>query len=249
MKKVLFIAIVTILVTHAHSVYAYTYSRTPSGVSAENPVTFNMELSNVSELGSDILTNGSFWGLELYGDGMTTSNVLIGCIPITDTLLSETITLPVGDYQGVGIFGSSNVGCPSANQGGEFEPEPYTGGTVFTVLSGNTNQTWGSNNGFWGDTSIGDVTTAMEASVQATGANVWQLLTFVGIPLAFLLAGFLIYLINKQLTPVKSSAENKEIINPGGSDFIYHSAEDLEFKRNYGQETTKRKRGRPRKVL
>jgi len=114
----------------------------------------------------------------------------------------------------------------------------------YVACSESENATWGSANGFWGDDfSAGDIAQTMEASVQATGFNVWPLMTFVGIPIAFLIALYLIWLINKTLTPPKKSDDS--VINPQGKNFIYHSAEDLEFKREYGQ--VKRKRGRPRK--
>jgi hypothetical protein len=114
----------------------------------------------------------------------------------------------------------------------------------FDAIDVQNSNIWGGSNGFWGNTTVGDVTTAMEASVQATGANVWGLLTFVGLPIAFLLAGLLLYMIKKELTPVSVTKNQTKKDN-----FIYHSPEDLEFKREYGQEKTKRKRGRPRKIL
>jgi len=55
---------------------------------------------------------------------------------------------------------------------------------------------------------------------------------------------YLIYFIRKSVAINKT-----EIINPKGDDFIAHTAEDLEFKREYGAELPKRKRGRPRKTL
>jgi len=63
------------------------------------------------------------------------------------------------------------------------------------------------------------------------------LLVFLGIPLAFALLAFLIFLINKTLTPTKEergAKRGKTVINPSGMDIIYHNKEDLELKRNYG---------------
>jgi len=107
---------------------------------------------------------------------------------------------------------------------------------------------WGSNNGFWGSTTVGEVTVAMTASVQETGTNIWPMLKYMGIAMAFLFAYYLIYLINIQLTAPKKEIEKAE--KPQKTvDIIYHTADDLEFKRNYGQALPKRKRGRPKKVL
>lgn len=103
---------------------------------------------------------------------------------------------------------------------------------------------WAGSNGFWGSTTPSEISTAMVASVQATGLNIYPLISLVGIPIAFILVGLMIFLINKQVNTGKN--KRVEIINPSGNDLIYHSAEDLEFKREYGQE--KRKRGRPRKI-
>lgn len=154
----------------------------------------------------------------------------------------------LGTYTYLGI--EANDACITSNYDGVSDdytncyglhPTPIA--TFQLVSETSSNTTWGSDNGFWGDTTPTAIIGDMEASVQATGANIWPLMAFVGIPIAFLIAIYLIWLINKTLTPVKRS-EN-EVINPNGEDFIYHSAEDLEFKREYGQ--VKRKRGRPRK--
>ncbi len=102
------------------------------------------------------------------------------------------------------------------------------------------NPTWGNSNGFWGSTTPTVIANDLKASVQSTGANIWPLLALVGIPMGFLIAFMLIRLINKELTPVQKPVEKKK------EDFIYHSADDLEFKREYGK-PVKRKRGRPRK--
>jgi len=261
MKKVLFIAILTLVVTHAHTAYAFTYNRTPAGSEIQNPVTVSISFTDLcggTEFANTCGSEVQYWGFYI-DDYLTSQGKIQGCYASTTLSGSEEYTnLPVDDYRFVMLIGWSDISdCGDVNastweSGWTSGPNPLEGGTgsfdiAFSVVEGSTNQTWGSNNGFWGDTSVGDVTTAMEASVQATGVNIYPLLTFVGIPLAFLLAGFLIYLINKQLTPVTTG--KKEIVNPGGDDIIYHSAEDLEFRRNYGQETPKRKRGRPRKVL
>jgi len=84
------------------------------------------------------------------------------------------------------------------------------GDTFCTGASGNitvttqlvNNITWGSPNGFWGDTTPGAIIGNMTASVQDTGDNVYPLLAFLGIPLGFAIAGFLMYQIKNTLTPI-----------------------------------------------
>jgi len=48
---------------------------------------------------------------------------------------------------------------------------------------------------FFGDTTAASVLEAIVASVQATGNDVWGVLAFVGVPLAFLIGAFVIDLI------------------------------------------------------
>jgi len=116
---------------------------------------------------------------------------------------------------------------------------PTLATTYYGVIE---NATWGSPNGFWGDTTPTEIMGDMTASVQNTGAQIWPLFAFVGVVLAFGIAGLVVMFIKNSIKPTTG---RKEIINPGGTDIIYHSAEDLEFKREYGQ--PKRGRGRPRK--
>jgi len=236
-----------------HFAFAYTYTREPSGTDINNPVTFTITLDDVSELGTDILTGGDAWGFEIYSENPP--NILSNCVPITETYLQFTTNLPVGNYQGVGISGNSAANCDtSRSTSGDFEPEPYTGDTIFSVLASENNSSiWQSNNGFWGSTTISDVTTSMEASVQATGINIYSLLKFMGLPILFTIALLLIHMINDQLSNKKATKSitnpvlvkrkrgrpRKTIINPTGSDFIEHSFNDLEFKRNYGSSKDK----------
>lgn len=119
--------------------------------------------------------------------------------------------------------------------------------TIFFSLESESNNIWGSNNGFWGDDfTTDDVRNTLQASVQTTGFNIWPLFVFVGIAGAFAIAGLLVYQIRSSVSV--NTSKNKDIINPNGEDFIYHDAKDLEFKREYGIDPpVKRKRGRPRK--
>jgi hypothetical protein len=111
------------------------------------------------------------------------------------------------------------------------------------------NSTWGNPSGFWGGVTTESVRSTLQASVAETGISIYPLMKFVGIPLLFAIAGLLIYMINKTLTPAPEKhtmemtnmvkrgrgRKNVEIINPTGDDIIYHSAKDLEFMREYGK--------------
>lgn len=102
------------------------------------------------------------------------------------------------------------------------------------------NQTWGSSNGFWGDNfTVNDIEDTLVASVQGTGANIWPLVALVGVPIGFLIAIWVSTLINDSVSKTepkrKRGRPRKTIINPDGEDFIYHSAKDLEFKREYAE--------------
>lgn len=124
-------------------------------------------------------------------------------------------------------------------------PTTFTVDDTFFVISAPiSNSTWGTDNGFWGSTTPSTIISDMTASVQDTGTNLWPLFAMVGIPVAFFIALMLVSLINNQLTPPKNKKKD-DILNEKGEEFISHSVDDLEFKREYGQ--TKRGRGRPRK--
>jgi len=97
-----------------------------------------------------------------------------------------------------------------------------------------TNHLWRSDNGFWGSTTIDDVTGSLTASVQATGADIWPLFRVVGIPIACLIALALIgFLYQAIYIPKTAKRGGKEIVNPNSPDLIYHDAKTLEFMRTY----------------
>jgi len=48
---------------------------------------------------------------------------------------------------------------------------------------------------FLGSTTPADLVASVATSVQTTGADIWPLLAFVGIPLAFVIGGFVVSLI------------------------------------------------------
>jgi len=183
--------------------------------------------------------------LTVYENGTPVSSVVVA-VTTQSTAIWTDFVLPTPINVTDGTIMTIR---PTLDSGDNGYPYGEAGGTgswnlrVYGYDTPSQNTTWNNDNGFWGDVTATDIKETMQASVQATGVNIWPLFTFVGIPVAFLIALYLVWLINKTLTPPKKSEEN--IINPQGENLIYHSAEDLEFKREYGQ--TKRKRGRPRK--
>lgn len=110
-----------------------------------------------------------------------------------------------------------------------------------------TNITWGSN-GIWGTEVTGvDVQEDIVASVQTTGANLWPLLTFAGVALAFILFLQLVFLTDKSIKPIKSPVFDKEKFNSKANEL------DAFYKKTGNAdpaviEVIKRKRGRPRKT-
>lgn len=244
MKKVLFLAIVTILVTHTHTAYAFSYSRSPSGTEITSPVSFTFDITD-TEWGNGINTaTHPYVCLLIYetGGGVVATTDFLewsgGEVSgtVSATIPTETeITLVAGQSM------PDNVTCDASGVATAQEFEDGFDSTIFTIITGSTNATWGSNNGFWGDTTPTEIIGDMTAGVQNTGAQIWPLFAFVGVALAFGIAGLVVMNIKTQVKPSR-----KEIINPKGEEFIYHSAEDLEFMREYGQDKP-RKRGRPRK--
>lgn len=245
--RYLFLLLAFVLPTYAS---AYTYSRTPTGTEINPPVTVTLNISQ-AEAEANGWVDNPYLCVDLYAyydleDNLIDLDQWSDPEPfVFDTDISFTFTNPVdGKYADVYFATVATAQCGNAETDQMNIDAEYDGNNIiFTIGSISTNELWGSSNGFWGDTTPTQIVGDMEASVQATGVNIWPLMTFVGIPIAFLIAIYLIWLINKTLTPAKKSDEN--VINPQGENFIYHSAEDLEFKREYGQ--VKRKRGRPRK--
>jgi len=239
--KYLFLLLAFILPSYAS---AFTYERTPTGTEITSPVSINLTFEQ-ADLSFDSDEGYEKWCILAYDDFSnvySSQTVLKTAYPqIGNNLI---LNIPVGTViQLVLAHGVlSGDDCSNDQNGIAFVDSLEVGANVFTIIA-SSNNLWGSSNGFWGDTTPSDITDTLQASVQATGLNIWPLIMFVGIPVAFLIAIYLLWLINKTLTPSKKSDDN--VINPQGENLIYHNVDELEFKREYGQ--VKRKRGRPRK--
>jgi hypothetical protein len=219
---------------HFASADITSYSRTPSGNGTYQTMHVDIDWTGGAFCTSD-------WQVKLiqieYGSGY--HEILMTPPQTTGQTVASFDVQFDGSYGieqiGVGCEGGNDESIEFDDFNELFLTEPYVPPVI-------TNALWGSSNGFWGSTTPLEISETLQASVQATGVDIYPLLKFVGIPMAFLIALYLIWLINKTLTPEK---KKENIINPQGEEFIYHSADDLAFKNEYG----KRKRGRPRKIL
>jgi len=227
------------------SANAYTYDRQPTGTQINNPVTVNASFTK-TEAG---IVNDNYVCLSAEGWAQNTYILSQNSVLVTGENITGAFTFdfPIGsEIEIIQVASSPNSDCnyDTWNEASLLLEGVFNGSVIFTVTESQTANIWGGSNGFWGSTTVSDVTETMTASVQTTGTNIWPMIKYMGIAMAFLFAYYLIYLINIQLTPSKKEEKKEKTV-----DIIYHSADDLEFKRNYGQELPKRKRGRPKKVL
>lgn len=234
--------------------FAFSYERSPAGSEITSPVTFNISATE-SEWGNGLNTDDFPYVCFLIQDS---DSQALGVVATTNIIPWDgdeftgvfTANIPVGTEVS-GVFGQSmpdNSSCDTSGVATALTFEDAFGGVAFLIVAASTNSTWGSSNGFWGDSfSAGDVSDTLQASVQATGADIWPLFTFVGIAIAFVIGLLLVSMIQTTTQQNHFGKADKMVINPKGEEFIEHSVDDLEFKREYGQE--KRKRGRPRKIV
>jgi len=208
-----------------------SFTQVPSG-DVENPVSVQVTIGSPADLDPDTLTS-PYWFVEIWG--ATNSAVLsTGCVATTDASGVYTFsgTVPFANYDTVAIAGTG-AGCLSANSG-----EVITQSVNFTVVETPTTTPTAGAYSFvdFNDVSPTEMIASVKAGTVDTTDKVLPLLTLLGIPLGFLLVLMLIGMINKTLTPEKTGKKGRtEIINPQGDDIVYHSAKDLEFKRNYGR--------------
>lgn len=238
--------------------FAFDYERSPAGSEVTNPISITFSSTDLE---------GEFWpgqgqplwvGVAVW-NGSFEEQIGVCQLVTGINTFSGTFTgnLTTGtNVRSVDPFGSlteencNDVGINNSitDQYSGYALEFDGNNTIFSVAENivTTNNTWHSQNGFWGSTTPISILGGMTASVQSTGASIWPLFKYVGIPLAFAIALHLINFIYNSVVERKKRKNEITILNPNGEDFITHSAEDLEFKREYGQET-RRKRGRPRK--
>ena len=245
MRKILLLAILTLLLTYSNSAYAFSIDTsgniTPT-LGNTNPyyTVFNATDHGAFSNGSHAYSDFSYTSVTNVNNGFVYPEVL-------SFNPSFTPTYPITIVE-------TNSDIPSPSCWDNAEPDiqsvceshlSYVDTQTWSPTVSN-NATWRGNNGFWGSTTPISIVGDMTASVQNTGSSIWPLFKVVGIPIALILALALVNFMWQALYMPKNKKAS-EIVNSNGENFIYHSANDLEFKRDNGQ--VKRKRGRPRKTI
>lgn len=156
----------------------------------------------------------------------------------------HVLIVPESTYNeitGVGCFSSYQECLDSGDAG-------ITQDFLIVYTEPNENSTWNNSAGFWGDDfSTASVTGTLAASVQSTGADIWPLLIFLGVSLAFIIFLQVVFLTKKSVKP-----SNKKDFDPVA---FNKKADELEefYSKTGGasdeivETITKRRRGRPRK--
>lgn len=197
MKKVLSLAILTLVLTQTHTAFADSFSRTPSGNGTYQEMTFNVTIDDVSSCTSNwsifgVQFDPSFAEFPLGENVPTTENTHVFNTQFSSTYNVQQITAGCdgsgGSLSSLEFDGFSNL----------FSIEPYVAPT--------TTPTTTPTGGAISFIDFNDITpTDMLASVRQgtidTADKTLPLLVFLGIPLGFLLVLFLINLINQTLTP------------------------------------------------
>jgi len=232
---------------------AYTWERTPSGYFEGQAVTYIVDDFNyaIDCIGAPL---DGYWWIDVYSqDGNSDFIHELNSEP-SETFREHEFLIteyeyPDNDYIQAGIV------CSDAdfNQVSFLEFEinempPY----LFRLeqIEQNNNQNngiWNSDNGFWGSTTALEIGGTLQAGVQNTGADLWPLLIFLGVSLAFIIFLQVVFLTKKSVKP-----SNKKDFDPAA---FNKKADELEefFSKTGGasdeivETITKRKRGRPRK--
>jgi len=236
MKKLLFLAIVTILATQTHTAYADTYTRTPSGNVTNDSFTINASATDIANWCFSMPWDPPIaeYAITLY---RTTDGANYATLPLrgpwqSATNLNYSHTYTSSETRNIAyVF----IDCKDTNgnisyAGTALEQGP-SGATIFSMAVYTPpppppppqTSIWGGSNGFWCSTTPSMIIDDMSASVADTGTNIWPLFAVVGIPIAFMIALYLVYMINNQLAPTNKGEQN-----------------DLD--------KPKRRRGRPRKI-
>lgn len=223
--------------------HAYTYERTPSGTSIESPVSITFSYNTIDDAVamdidfSDLCVSDCYGGIVLTGvEGDGFSDNFGDCELVSDGDNTNTynFTPTVGGIEGVQFRLSAAPNCATTIT--EFMLE-FNGGApyfVFSILPPQIHRLWTSDNGFWGDDfSVGDAKSTLVAGVAASGAEIWPLLVFVGVGLAFVIFNMIASAIKQSV-----GGSRTEVVNPGGEDYIEKTVDDIAFKRQYEDRKT-----------
>jgi len=244
----------------AASAQAFTYERTPSGTEITSPVSFYLNTTEAewgNGLDSEVNTkvciglfdntedqNATWFDEYIYWDNGVLDGTIVLDLPVDNeyTIVAATAMQPAQNCSAAGVAPSFDF----------LETSAYPT-ALFTIIEGaptSSNATWGDS-GLWGEVTTDDVADTLTAGVQNTGANIWPLLIFAGIALAFIIFLQVVFLTQKSVKPTVTV--KKKTFDPVAFD---KKADELQeyFSKTGGAdpvlvETIKRKRGRPRKQI
>jgi hypothetical protein len=198
---------------------AFTFNYSPTGDNITSPVTFNVSF-DLSESG--ILTD-TYWCLTI-DNAFDLDFYSNNTYPVNAGLNSGTFVfdLPVGlkirMVYLVSLAGDLPCNADNWNEANlsfyevlvpPFDPlfETTFLFEVIEIINGNL---WGGG-GFFGSTiSPNDIKTDVQASVIETGANLWGLLVFLGVSLAFIIFMQVVFLTNRSIKPKKPKFDEKK---------------------------------------
>jgi len=217
--------------------YSVDFQQVPNG----NTVDYIFTVTGLLYEDIDGYTPGDFVCLALFNITLDIQNPGTGDIhsidPLSHTLNETEFTLsvnsqdiPEGEYLSLYIQSQPGEGSLCTNASAQGFVEIYgnsndTENPIFTVTQSEQNANiWGSNNGFWGETTPETMVATLEQGTGDTFNNISPLFLYVGIPITFAIAFYLLYLINQTLTPQKTPINDSTGLQP------------------------KKRRGRPRKT-
>jgi len=223
---------------------AYTYDRTPSGNGAYDSVEISVTTSDISEFCSDMFETPEQWAISIFTAGDMANDIFTAVSPFqsaSNLSLTHTFTtLQSEDIVRVAI--ACEFQSFTHKQMTIIEGE-YPNPTLFTLNAYTSPAILGGTYSFidFADITPSDMIASVKDGTQQTTGKTLPLIVLVGIPLAFLI---LLALVNFLQQTVKEDTRKrgkkaqddfkKLFKEEKKEDFIYHSAEDLEFKREYG---------------
>ncbi len=172
------------------NVNADSFSRSPSGTGIYPNVVYTVTIDDIENICLGLNPNNTYWNIssqDINNIDFVTSNEQY---PLTQTTGIFTLSGNIEAIQTIANCGNIDDGI-NIGTGGNIE---YNANNILFTLDQNvTTNIWGTNNGFWGDDfSTVDIKDSLQASVQATGVSIWPLFYLIGVPLAFILAYYIL---------------------------------------------------------
>ena len=131
-KKIILITLFLALLLPIKTAFgAYSYSRTPSGYTINNPVSFDVSFDSYADFAFPA-TSSDYWRLEIQGD---LGNTDFTCLPTSTLSISQEFNLPLDIYWQVFAQGFSNENCSMDRQDGVYVEEDLEDpGMIFEVV-------------------------------------------------------------------------------------------------------------------